>query len=127
MRSSGEPVIVSSTTIASMPTIVFLLVAVAIYSFQMIREFTSGLSSTWEELAYLLAYPDAYFMLAISVLSIQLGWLNWKGRVTTNISVFPIQWGRFATALVTLTALVAVAIPTFGAFGFAYWLGPWYR
>ena len=128
MRCSAEPVVVESTTIASMPTIVFLLFGVAVYGFQMIWDFAfSGLSSPWEGLAYLLVYPDAYFMLAISVLSLQLGWLSWKGRGTTDISVLPLQRGRFATALVTLTALVAVAIPTVAAFGFAFWLGPWYR
>jgi hypothetical protein len=130
VRSSAEPVVVeATTTIASMPTILFLLIGVAVYSFQMISDFTSswGLSSPWEGLAYLLVYPDAYFMLAISVLSLQLGWLSRKGRARTTISVLPLQRSRFAIAVVTLTALVAVAIPTLAAFGFACWLGPWYR
>jgi hypothetical protein len=129
VHSSAEPVVVeSTTTIASMPTIGFLLIGAAVFFFQIIRDsLASPYFSTWESLASLFIYPDTYFMLANSVLSLQLGWLNWKGRAITAIPVLPLQRSRFATAVVTLGALVVVAIPTLAAFGFAFWMGPWYR
>jgi len=129
VNTPSTSVIVESQTISdSLPTILLLLIGAIIFFVLNIR---ATLSDTWagplESLAYLLVYPDTYFMLAISLLSLKLGWLRWKRRVPAPIRILPLESLRFATALLTFTAFAAVAIPTFAALGFAFWLGPWYR
>jgi hypothetical protein len=88
---------------------------------------SADLGELLEELAYLLAYPDAYFMVAIFVRGIQLAWLRWRGVAPAPIHIASLKSGRFLTAAALLTALAAIAIPTFSICSFSFWLGPWYR
>jgi hypothetical protein len=83
--------------------------------------------SRWDGLASLLVYPDTAFMLAIGTLSLRLARLQWKGERPGALQIMPLSRERFVMAWITFTAILAVSIPTLAAFGFSFWLGPWYR
>ena len=83
--------------------------------------------SEWEGVALLLTQPVTYFMAALLVRSVQLMRLRWKGGAPAPLVLVPITLREFVTAWLLLAGIIAVAIPTFAAFSFSFWLGPWYR
>ena len=87
----------------------------------------SFFSAPLDGLLYLAITPSTCFIVAMLVLSLQLIRLRWKGRAPAPLVVVPLRSNDFILAWLALAAIVIVAIPTFAAFGFAYWLGPWYR
>ena len=82
---------------------------------------------TQGDLAWLLFQPSTYFMAALLVRSLQLMRLRWKGGSPAPLVLVPIALREFVTSWLLLAGIIAVAIPTFAAFSFSFWLGPWYR
>lgn len=110
--------------------VLFVLAAPAVlYMGQSIwAAFNAGyLTTPLEGLLYLTLTPSTYFIMAMLALGLRLIRLRWQGRVPAPLVVIPLRSSDFILAWLLLAAIVAVAIPTFAAFGFAYWLGPWYR
>jgi hypothetical protein len=66
-------------------------------------------------------------MAALLIRSVQLMRLRWKGVAPAPLILVPIKLREFAASWLLLAAILAVAVPTFAAFGFSFWLGPWYR
>ena len=83
--------------------------------------------SEWEGVAWLLFQPTTYFMAALLVRSLQLMRLRWKGGAPAPLVLVRITLRELVTAWLLLAGIIAVAIPTFAAFSFSFWLGPWYR
>jgi hypothetical protein len=122
--------------LSSLATMLLLLVAAIVFFVQHYRSAVETVGwwrsrGVWieigETIAEALASPDAYFMLAITVLSVQLAWSQSSRKRDPELAVYTIDGRRFTAALVVFTALTLVAIPTFLAASFAFWLGPWYR
>ena len=84
-------------------------------------------ASALSDVVWLLFQPTNYFMAALLVRSLQLMRLRWKGTVPAPLTLVPITLREFVISWLLLAGIIAVAIPTFAAFSFSYWLGPWYR
>jgi hypothetical protein len=78
-------------------------------------------------LPYLVVDPLTYFITAMLILSFQLIRFCWKGQAPAPLVIIPLKSSDFIVAWLILAAIFAVAILTFAAFGFSFWLGPWYR
>jgi hypothetical protein len=85
------------------------------------------LGSWTETLPYLMVYPSTYFIIAMLLASIQLMRLRWQGRAPAPLTLIPLKSSEFVASWLLLAMILAVAIPTFAAFSFSFWLGPWYR
>lgn len=83
--------------------------------------------SKWEGLGYMLFQPVTCFMTALLLRSLQLVRLRWSGKAPAPLTIIPVKSSELIVAWLLLAAIVAVAIPTFAAFSFSFWLGPWYR
>lgn len=83
--------------------------------------------NAWEGVAWLLFQPSAYFMAALLVRGLQLIRLRWHGGAPSPLILVPITLWEFVASWLLLAAILAVAVPTFAAFSFSFWLGPWYR
>lgn len=125
----------SNPTILELPfaaeNLAILLVLLAATSLQLAEQIWMALDETlgsWTEtLPYLLVYPSTYFIIAMLLASIQLMRLRWQGRAPAPLTLIPLKSSEFVASWLLLAAIVAVAIPTFAAFSFSFWLGPWYR
>jgi hypothetical protein len=78
-------------------------------------------------LPYLVVDPLTYFITAMLILSFQLIRFCWKGQAPAPLVIIPLKSSDFIVAWLILAAIFAVALLTFAAFGFSFWLGPWYR
>jgi hypothetical protein len=85
-----------------------------------------GAGSIWESIGALTYQPTTYFMLALLTFSLRCLWRRWR-RGPANIQIEELDPRRFARCWLTIAALTILTVPTIGAFGFAFWLGPWYR
>lgn len=83
--------------------------------------------NAWVGVALLLFQPTTYFMAALLVRSLQLIRLRWKGGAPAPLALVPITLREFVISWLLLAGVLVVAIPTFAAFSFSFWLGPWYR
>ena len=83
--------------------------------------------SPWESVGDLLYQPDTYFMAALLIRSLQLMRLRWKGTAPAPLTLVAVTSSEFVTSWLLLAGIIAIAIPTFAAFSFSFWLGPWYR
>ena len=83
--------------------------------------------NVWEGVAWVLFQPSTYFMAALLVRSLQLIRLRWQDGAPAPLILVPITLREIVASWLLLAAILAVAIPTFAAFSFSYWLGPWYR
>jgi hypothetical protein len=81
----------------------------------------------WEGVAWLLFQPNTYFMAALLVRSLQLMRFRWTGRAPAPLLLVPLRSRDFVTSWLLLAAILAISVPTFAAFSFSFWLGPWYR
>jgi hypothetical protein len=71
-------------------------------------------------------YPTSLLVLAQAIAGLQLCWIRFEHRNQVTRWVLPgLSHRQFVRQLVLLSLLLAVAIPTFSAFGFIAWLGPW--
>ncbi|MCA9234885.1 MAG: hypothetical protein KDA44_05415 [Planctomycetales bacterium] len=73
---------------------------------------------------------DPTFMIELALCAVAGRWL-WrlrKKKESLSLVEAPIlsPW-KFAGALLTLTPLLTLAVFTFAATSFCFWLGPWYR
>jgi hypothetical protein len=78
-----------------------------------------------EVLSHWFENPERLLQLGTSVLALQITWRWWR-RGAPEIVIQPIEPQRVFWAWLGLTALVIVAVPVLAAFGFSWWLGPWY-
>lgn len=125
----------SNPTIIELPfaaeSLAILLVLLAATTLQLAEQIWMALDETlgsWTEtLPYLLVYPSTYFIIAMLLASIQLMRLRWQGRAPAPLTLIPLKSSEFVASWLLLAMILAVAIPTFAAFSFSFWLGPWYR
>jgi hypothetical protein len=80
-----------------------------------------------ENIGFFAAWPSNYFTVAMLFFSLNLLCLRWTGRAPGPLPIVPLQTREFVAAWLLLAVIVALAIPTFAAFSFSFWLGPWYR
>lgn len=84
-----------------------------------------GGTSLSELVWYLLSSPFLLLQLATGILALQIAWRWWR-HGAPEIAILPIEPWRVFWAWLGLTALVIVGVPVLTAFGFSWWLGPWY-
>jgi hypothetical protein len=80
-----------------------------------------------EKILSFLQSPESYLVIAITILSLQLCWIRWKGRneiVAWNL--IAIDRSRFNWNWLALALLAIVAVPTISIYCFTFWMGPWY-
>ena len=104
-----------------------LLLAVAVLTGVQIIGDVVDFDAPLENIGFLAAWPSTYFTLAVFFFSLNLLRLRWTGRAPGPLQIVPLEAHEFIGAWLLLAAIVAVAIPTFAAFSFSFWLGPWYR
>jgi hypothetical protein len=107
-----------------------LMGAVVVYLVEVVRTLLSmptSVIASAEVVLAMLRDPGAILMVAILLLSLQLGWLRWRRRAEhVDWEIAAIEPRRFLWNWIAISIISCVAIPTISAFVFAFWLGPWY-
>lgn len=84
---------------------------------------TQTIRDILETLANLLVWPEMLVPFVLLISSLAFLWQAYRGRTEPrplpSIRATDLAWYTFASL-----ALLAVAVPTFAAFGFCFWLGP---
>ena len=76
---------------------------------------------------YALTQTETYLFGVMSLVLIQYTWCWRKNRMrSSNIRIAMLDSRRFCFSCLVLILLIAICIPIFAAYSFAYWLGPWY-
>ena len=105
------------------------LISLILLLFESLRAVLSpgpfGGTSASELLWYLLSSPFLLLQLSTGILAMQIAWRWWR-RGAPEIVILPIEPQRVLWAWLGLTALVILGVPVLAAFGFSWWLGPWY-
>ncbi|WP_428305295.1 hypothetical protein [Lacipirellula sp.] len=129
-RSSAEAISQTSLNLPPVaegwPVLLLLLGVALIAAVQIVNDFID-FDAPLENIGFIAAWPSNYFTLAMLFFSLNLLRLRWQGKAPGPLPIVPLQTREFAGAWLLLAAIVAVAIPTFAAFSFSFWLGPWYR
>jgi hypothetical protein len=80
-------------------------------------EFASGLAGD----------PETQLRVALALVTLAACWQAWRLRgLPKATEVARLDLRRLAIAWITLAALLAVGVNTLAAFGFAFWMRPWY-
>jgi hypothetical protein len=113
---------------ASLAATLLLIAASIVYWVQVMRfSLQSWYGSWFMDLMSLFQYPDTYFVLAISVLSVKAARLQLKGQLPLQMEIVPTEPRTFWVGFASFILIIAVGIPAFAVAGFLFWLGPWYR
>ena len=89
--------------------------------------YAGNFSSAFDVLLNLAAAPFSLLLFAMLLQAARLARLRWQGSGHAPLVVIPFRLREFAAAWLLMAVIAAIAIPTFAAFSFSFWLGPWYR
>lgn len=79
----------------------------------------------FEMIRYVFLDPEKMLLLAMLFATLEVAW-RWFRRGAPEIVIQPIETRRVFWTWLGLVALVIVGVPVIAAFGFCWWLGPWY-
>lgn len=83
-------------------------------------------TNVWQRLLWMIIDINFFVPIAVSLLSLQLLWKQWKTPTAAHIiRITSIAPWRFLLACAALILILVLSIPTVYAFCFAYWVAPW--
>jgi hypothetical protein len=86
-----------------------------------------GGTSNMEFAGGLVGDPETQLRVALALVSLAAGWRAWKLRgLPKSTMLSHLDLRRLVITWTTLAALLAVGVNTLAAFGFAFWMRPWF-